>query len=57
MHVFMLYQLVRDRQEELAGDASAQRARRSQHALKAAEADERLVWQEWRVLLHALRAR
>jgi hypothetical protein len=57
MHALMLYQVVRDRQAELAADARNQRARRRLRALRAAEADEALAREQWRLLLRELRVR
>jgi hypothetical protein len=57
MHVLVLYQLVRDRQAELATDASGHRARRRLRVLRAAEADEAKVREQWRLLLRELRVR
>jgi hypothetical protein len=57
MHALMLYQVVRDRQAELAADARNQRARRRLRVLRAAEADEAFVREQWRLLLRELRVR
>jgi plasmid maintenance system killer protein len=57
MHMSMLYQLVRDRQAELAADARSHRARRRLRVLRAAEAEEALAREQWRLLLRELRVR
>lgn len=57
MHALALYQLVRDRQADLATDADGHRARRRLRMLRAAEADEAKVREQWRLLLRELRVR
>jgi plasmid maintenance system killer protein len=57
MHMSMVYQLVRDRQAELAADARSHRARRRLRVLRAAEAEEALAREQWRLLLRELRVR
>jgi hypothetical protein len=57
MHVFMMQQLAADHIAELRADAQRVRHQRVLRAERASEASQTLVRREWRILVHALRAR
>jgi hypothetical protein len=57
MHVFMMQQLAADHIAELRADAQRVRHQRVRRAQRASEASQALARREWRILVHALRAR
>jgi hypothetical protein len=57
MHVFMMQQLAADHIAELRADARRVRHQRVRRAQRASEASQALARREWRILVHALRAR